>query len=138
MIRRFPTTFLPDATGTHIFGDHANLLETGKQIGLDEVVNNANMTWGDKTFTNVTPHKIQDMTTDRGKVTAGVCGTLNDEGKTLFLNYWRSAMLDHHCFAHFTEGGRRNIKTNVDSYEYFMPPLGIQGTNPLHHASLFY
>ena len=56
MICSFPTTFLPDATGTYTLGDHANLLKTWNQIGLDVVLNNANMTWGDKTFTDVTPH----------------------------------------------------------------------------------
>ena len=59
------------------------------------------------------------MTTDLGKYTAGVCGTLNDEGKALFLNSWRSAVLAHHCLAHLTEGGRRTIKTHVYSYDYF-------------------
>ena len=82
------------------------------------------MTWGDKTFTDVNPHEIQDMTADRGKVTAGVCGTLNDKGKALFLNRWRSAMLAHHCHAHLTERGRRTIKTHVDSYEYFNATTG--------------
>ena len=108
MICRSPTTFLPDTAGTHTLGDHANLIETWNQIGLDVVLNNANMTWGDKTFTDVTPHKIQDMTTDRGEVIAGVCGNLNDEGKALFLNRLRSAMLAHHCLAHLTEGGPAN------------------------------
>ena len=106
MIHRSPTTFLPDAAGTYILGDHANLLENWNQIGLDVVLNNANMTWGDKTFTNVTPHEIQEMTTDCGEVTAGDRGTINDEGKALFLNRWRSTMLAHHCFAHLIEGGR--------------------------------
>ena len=46
MIRRLPTTFLPDAAGTYILGNHANLLETWNQIRLDVVLNNANMTWG--------------------------------------------------------------------------------------------
>ena len=44
MIRRFPTMVLLDTTGTYIIGNHANLLETWNQIGLDVVVNNANMT----------------------------------------------------------------------------------------------
>ena len=124
MILRFPTTFLPDAAGAYILSDHANSLETWNQIGLDVVLNNANMTWVDKTFTDVTPHKIQDITTDRGEVTAGVCGTRNDKGKALFLNHWRSAMLAHHCFAHFTEGWRQAIKTQVDSYYYFNATTG--------------
>ena len=59
------------------------------------------------------------MTADQGEVTAGIRGTLNDEGKVLFLNLWRSAILAHHCLAHLTKGGRRTIKTHVDSYEYF-------------------
>ena len=96
MICRFPMTFLPDATRTYILGNHAILLETWNQIGLDVVLNNTNMTWGDKTSTDVSLHEIQDMMTDHGKVTAGVCGTLNDEGKAIFLNRWRSAMLAHH------------------------------------------
>ena len=124
MIRRFPTTFLPDAAGTYILGDHANFLENWNQIGLDVVLNNANMTWGDNTFTNVTPHEIQDMTTDHGKLTAGVCGTLNYEGRALFLNRWRSVMLAHPCLAHLTEGGQRTIKTHVDSYNYFNAATG--------------
>ena len=82
------------------------------------------MTWGDKTFTDVTPHEIQDTTADRGEVTTGVRGTLNDEGKALFLNRWRSAMLAHHCLAHLTEGGRRTINTHVDSYDYYKTTTG--------------
>ena len=82
------------------------------------------MTWGEKNFTYVNPHEIQDMTTDQGKVTAGVCGTLNDKGKALFLNLRRSAMLAHHFFAHLTEGGRLTIKTHLDSYEYFNDTTG--------------
>ena len=58
------------------------------------------------------------MTTDRGEVTAGVRGTLNDKRKALLLNLWRSAMLTHHCLAHLTEGGWQTIKTHVDSYKY--------------------
>ena len=57
MICRLPTTFLPDAVGTYILGDHTNFIKTWNQIGLDIVLNNANMTWGYKTFTDVTPHK---------------------------------------------------------------------------------
>ena len=64
------------------------------------------------------------MTTDRGEVAAGVRNILNDEGKALFLNRWRSAMLAHHCFAHLIEGGRLTIKTHVDYYEYFNAPTG--------------
>ena len=44
MICRFPTTFLPDTEGTYTLGDHANLLETCNQIGLDVFLNNTNMT----------------------------------------------------------------------------------------------
>ena len=58
IICRFPTTFLPDAAGTYILGDHANLLENLNRIRLDIVLRNSNMTWGGKTFTNVTPHEI--------------------------------------------------------------------------------
>ena len=119
MIRRFPITFLLDAGGTYTLGDYANLIETWNQIGLDVVLNNANMTWGNNNFTDVNPHEIQYITADQGEVTSGFCGTLNDEGKALFLNRWRSAMLAHHCLAHFTEGGRRTIKKHVESYDYF-------------------
>ena len=56
MIRRLPITFLLDAGGTYTLGDHANLLETWNQIGFDVVLNNVNITWGGKTFTDVTPH----------------------------------------------------------------------------------
>ena len=124
MILSFPMTFLPDAGGTYTLVDHANLLETWNQIGLDVVLNNDNMTWGDKTFTDVIPHEIQDTTADRGEFTAGVCGTLNDKGKALFLNHWRSAMLAHHCLDHLTEGGQITIKTYVNSYEYFNDTTG--------------
>ena len=108
MIHRFPTTFLPDAGGTYTLVKHTSLLKTWNQIGLDVVMNNANMTWGEKTFTDVNPYEIQDMTDDRGEVTTGVRGNLNDKGKVLFLNRWRSAMLAHHCLAHLTEGGMEN------------------------------
>ena len=42
-------------------------------------------------------------------------GTLNDKGKAISLNRWRSAMLAHHCLAHLTKGGRRTINNHVDS-----------------------
>ena len=87
MIRRFPTTFLPDTGGTYTLDNHANLIETWNQIGLDVVLNNANMTLGDKSFNDITPHEIQDMTDDRGEITAEVRSTLNDEGKALFLKH---------------------------------------------------
>ena len=77
------------------------------------------MTWGDRTFTDITLHEIQNMTADQGEVTVGVCGTLNDKGKAPFLNRWRSVMLTHHCLAHLTKWGRQTIKTHVNSYEYF-------------------
>ena len=41
-----------------------------------------------------------------------------------FLNRWRSAMFAHHCLTHLTKGGRRTIKTRVDSYEYFNATTG--------------
>ena len=74
--------FSPDGTVT--LGDHANLIDTWNRIILNTVLSNANMTWGDKSFTDVTSHEIQDMTTAHGKVTGGVRGTLNDTGKSLF------------------------------------------------------
>ena len=58
MIRRFPITFLLDAGGTYTLGDYANLIETWNQIRLDVFLNKANMTWGDNTFTDVTPNEI--------------------------------------------------------------------------------
>ena len=48
MILRFPMSFLPDAEGTYIIGDHANLFKTWNQIGLDLVLNNANMNGGER------------------------------------------------------------------------------------------
>ena len=33
-------------------------------------------------------------------------------------------MLAHHCLAQLNEGGRRTIKTHVDSYEYFNATTG--------------
>ena len=43
MICRFPMTFLPDATRTYILGNHANLLKTWNQIGLDFVLKNTTL-----------------------------------------------------------------------------------------------
>ena len=117
MICRFPTTILPDPGRTYTLGNHANLLETWNQIGLDVVLNNANIIWGDRTFTDITLHEIQNMTADQGEVTVGVCGTLIDKGKAPFLNRWRSVMLTRHFLSHLTKGGRQTIKTRFNSYE---------------------
>ena len=54
-IFQFPTTMTVAPDGMVTIGNHANLIETWNIIGLDTVLNNANMTWGDKLFTNVAP-----------------------------------------------------------------------------------
>ena len=84
-LRQFPTRMTVSPYGTVMLGNHANLIETWNRIRIDTILNNANMTWGDKSFTEVTPHEIQYMTTARGEVTGGVRGTLNNTGKDLFL-----------------------------------------------------
>ena len=88
-------TVAPDGTVT--LWDHANLVETWNRIGIGTVLNNANIIWGDKSFTDVTPHEIQDMNTSRGEVTGRVCGTINDTGKSLFLKRRRITMIAHHA-----------------------------------------
>ena len=47
-LRQFPTTMNVALDGTVTLDDHANLIETCSRIGLDTVLNNVNMTWGDK------------------------------------------------------------------------------------------
>ena len=83
-LRQFPTTMTVALDGTVTLADHANSIDTWNRIGLDTVLKNANMTRGDKSFTDVTHHEIQDTTPDRGEVTGGFRGTLNDTGKAIF------------------------------------------------------
>ena len=109
-------TVAPDGTVT--IGYHANLIETWNRIRLDTVLNNYNITWGYKAFTDVTHHEIQDMTTARGEVTGRVCGTLNDTGKAIFLHSCRSTMMDHHTILFLTDAEKRSIKTHVTTYEH--------------------
>ena len=123
-IKRFPTTFAANAAGNQVLGDFKNLLETWNQIELNVVLNIANMTWGNKTFADVVPHTIEDMTNARGEVEAGVRGSLNDLGKALFLKRWRSAMMAHHCLSFLTEAAKRTIKTHIDAYEHFNETTG--------------
>ena len=118
-------TVAPDGTVT--LGDHANLIETWNLIGLNTVLNNVNMTWGDKSFNYVTPNEIQDMTTARGEVTGGVRGTLNDTGKALFLNRWRSTMMAHHALLLLTNAEKRSNKTHVTTYKNYNPDTGETG-----------
>ena len=73
--------------GTVTIGDHAKFIETWNRIGIDTVLNNENITWRDKSFTDVTPHEIQDTTTAHGKVTIRVCGTLNNTEKLFFSSF---------------------------------------------------
>ena len=124
MIRRFPTTYRPGAAGNNVLDDHTNFLATWNQISLEVVLNNANMTWGDKSYTDIIPHEIEDMIQARDEVSGGVRGALNDEGKVLFLQRCQSTMLDHYYLAYMTEGDRRTIKTHVESYEYFNTTTG--------------
>ena len=76
MIRRSPTTFLPDAAGTYILVDHANFLENWNQIRFDVVLNNANMTCRDKTFTDI----ITGDKKRRDKLLAAAAGDDGDGG----------------------------------------------------------
>ena len=47
-LRQFPTTTTIAPDGMFTLGNHANFIETWNRIGLDTVLNNANMTWGGK------------------------------------------------------------------------------------------
>ena len=78
---QFPTMMTVATDGTVTLGDHAKLIETWNRIMLKTVLNNTNMTWRDKSFTDVTSHEMQYMTTACGKVTGGVRGTFNNTGK---------------------------------------------------------
>ena len=120
-LRQFPTTMTVALYGTVTLGNHANLIETCNRIRLDAVLKNVNMTWGDKSFTDVTHHEIQDMTIARGKVTGGVRGILYDTGKDLFLKRWRSIMMYHHALLLFTDAAKRAVKTHVTTYEHYNP-----------------
>ena len=82
------------------------------------------MTWGETSFTDVTPHEIQYMTTDRGEVTGVVCGALNNTGKALFLKHFRSTMMAHHALLFLTDAEKRSIKTHVTTYEHYNPDAG--------------
>ena len=55
---QFPTTMTAAPDGTVTLGNYANLIETWNRIGLNTVLNYANMTWGDKSITDVTTHEI--------------------------------------------------------------------------------
>ena len=116
-LHNFPTTVTVALDGAFTLGNHANLVETWNRIRLDTALNNVNMTWGDKPFTDITPHEIQDMTIALGEVTGGVRGTLNNTGKTVFIKLWRSTMMDHHALLLLTDAAKRAIKTHVTTYE---------------------
>ena len=105
-LRQFPATMADATDGTVTLGDHANLIETWNRIGLNNVPNNANMTWESKSFTDVTPHEIQDMTTDRGKVTGGVHSNINNTGKSLFLKPQRSTIMAQHTLLFLTNAAK--------------------------------
>ena len=96
-LHTFSTTMTVAPDGTVTIGDHANLIQTWNRIGIDTVLNNMNMTWGDKSFTDFVTHEIQDMTTACGEVTSGVPGSLNNTGKNTFVKRWRSTMMAHHA-----------------------------------------
>ena len=117
-LRQFITMMTVALDSTVTPGNHANLIDTWNRIILNTVLKNANMTWGDKSFTDVTSHEIQDMTTAHGKVTGGVRGTLNDTGKDLFLKRWRSTIMAHHGLLFLTDAAKRAIKTHVTTYEH--------------------
>ena len=84
-LRQFPTTVNIAPDGMVTLDSHAKFIDSWNRIGLDTLLNNANMTWGDKLFTDVTPHEIQDMTNTRGEVTGRVRITLNYTGKGILF-----------------------------------------------------
>ena len=92
--------------GMVTLGKNVNLIETWNRIELNTVPNNVNMTWESKSFTDVTPHEIQDMTTDRGKVTGGVHSNINNTGKSLFLKRRRSTMMAQHTLLFLTNAAK--------------------------------
>ena len=120
-LHQFPTTITISLYGTVTLGNHANLIDTWNRIGLDTVLKNAKMTWGKKSFTDVTPHEIQEMTTASGKVTGGFRGTLYDTVKSLFLMRWRSIIMSHHALLLFAYAAKRAVKTHVTTYEHYNP-----------------
>ena len=61
-LHQFTTTMTAALGVTVTLGNYANLIETWNRIGLDTLLNSVNMTWGYKSFTDVNPHEIQDMT----------------------------------------------------------------------------
>ena len=75
-LRQFLTTMTVAPDGTFTLCDHSNLIETWNLIGIDTVLNNSNITLGKTLFTDFTLHEIQNITTARGEVTGGACGTV--------------------------------------------------------------
>ena len=121
-LKRIPTTCTvaaADKGGAITFGNQKDLLESWNQISLETILKNANQTWGDKTWTNVIPHAIEDLSAARGELTAGVRGTLNDEGKKIFLLRWRSTMMAHHCIQLLTPEAQGLMKIYQSQFEWF-------------------
>ena len=79
---------------------------------------------GAKSFTDVTHHEIQDMTTARIEVTGGFRGTLNNTGKNIFLKRWRSTMMAYHALLFLNDEAKRAITTHIRTYEHYNPATG--------------
>ena len=69
------------------------------------------------------------MTTAHGEVSDGVCGTLNDIGKALFLKRWRSTMMVHRALLFLTDASKLSTKTHVTTYENYNPDTGEMAYN---------
>ena len=59
------------------------------------------------------------MTTDCGEVTGGVCSTINNTRKYLFLKRWRIRMMAHHDLLFLTDESKQVINIHVKTYENY-------------------
>ena len=124
LVKRVPLSKIVEADGTITFGDNKSILESWNQISLEAVLQNANETWGDRTWNDVVPHEIQDLSNARGEVENGVRGDLNAQGKLVFIKRWRSRMLATHALKSLTPEAVKSLQTNQGVYEWYHPISG--------------
>ena len=86
---------------------------------------NSTQIWGTKNWTVTDVKKIVPLSQARGKIVAGVRGTLNKEGKRLYMARFRSTMLAHHIFASVDKDGQDALRVNKEKYEWFANVSGV-------------
>ena len=119
VLKRVSTTWTVNSDdGTITFSNFRDILESWNQITLNIVLKNANQNWGDKSWTDIIPCYIVDLSNTRGKIDAELRITLNATGTNMFMLRWRLQVMTNDTLALLTHKVQKATKIYQPMYEW--------------------